>query len=418
MPNRLSLAALVLVLAALTAAPALAATGPVGAWKLDEGAGTTVADGTGNGNNGVLSGGTTWVPGVSGTALSFDGSTGQVKVSDNNALEPATEVTVSTWFRSTGSPGTFRYLVAKGGNGCIAASYGLYTGPSGGLQFYVSKQQGSVYARSPDSGQRVWDGNWHLAVGTYDGTTIRLYVDGVEVGSGTSWPGSLEYLLPDSNDFYIGNYPSCQPHHFLGDLDSVMVWGRALSASEIGSMSSTTAPAGPTPPSSPTGGGNQGGSGGQGLGGGAGTSGSGAPGTAKGAAPAIRGLKLSTSTVTVDARGRIVLVARTGLSITYTESQAAKLTVTLLRSVSGVRRGGRCVAPTARTRRLKRCTRFVAVRSFVHTDPAGRVTLRLDQLLRGRLSPGTYRFNVTPRAGGRVGKTVSVLFVVRRARQH
>ncbi|MGZ4313527.1 MAG: LamG domain-containing protein [Solirubrobacteraceae bacterium] len=418
MLNRLPLAALVLVIAALTAAPALGATGPVGIWTLDEGSGTTVTDGSGNGNNGVLSGGTTWVPGISGSAVGFDGFSGQIKVEDNDALEPAGAITVSAWVKHAGSPGTYRYIVAKGGNGCIAASYGLYSGPSGGLQFYVSQHHGSVYARSPDAGQGIWDGNWHLAVGTYDGTTIRLYVDGVEVGSGTAWTGALEYLLPSSNDFYIGNYPSCQDHWFAGAIDDVMVWGRALSASEISAMvPGSSNPTGPNPPSTPGAGGGQNGGGGQDGSGGTG-SGSGtrtAPKN-KDLLPSIRGLELSTSTVTLNTQGHVVLAPKTGLSITYTESQAAKLTVTLLRSASGVRRGGRCVTPTAKTRRLKHCTRFVVLSSFIRTDRAGRLTLRLDQLLHGRLSPGTYRLDVTPRANGKVGKTVSVRFVVRRSR--
>ena len=257
--NRISFLAAVLVTAAITASPALAATAPVGLWKLDEGSGTHVADSSGNGNNGVLSGGVSWVPGASGSALSFDGSTGEVKVADNTVLEPHSTVTVSAWVKQAGSPGDFRYVVAKGANGCIAASYGLYSGPDGGLEFYVSQGQGSIYARSPDAGQDVWDGKWHLAVGTYDGSTIRLYLDGVEVGTGTPWAGSLEYLLPDSNDFYIGNYPGCADHEFLGAVDDVAVWNRTLGTAEIGGLLQPGDPAGqPTSPSG-GGGGNQGG---------------------------------------------------------------------------------------------------------------------------------------------------------------
>ena len=133
MLKRISLAALVLVTAAVIATPALGATAPVGIWKLDAGSGATAVDSSGNGNNGVLSGGTAWVGGVSGSAASFDGSSGQVKVSDNNALEPAGAVTVSAWVQHAGSPGSYRYILAKGGNGCVAASYGLYSGPDGGL---------------------------------------------------------------------------------------------------------------------------------------------------------------------------------------------------------------------------------------------------------------------------------------------
>src|ERR1700743_1869815 len=104
MLKRLTFLAALLVTAALATSSALAASGPVGLWKLDEGSGHTVADTSGNGNNGVLSGGVSWTSGVfGGSSLSFDGS-GQVKVADNDALEPPTSVTVSAWFRAGSSP--------------------------------------------------------------------------------------------------------------------------------------------------------------------------------------------------------------------------------------------------------------------------------------------------------------------------
>jgi hypothetical protein len=247
-------------------------------------------------------------------------------------------------------------------------------------------------------------------VGTYDGTTIRLYVDGAQIGSGTPQTGALEYLLQSSNDFYIGNYPSCQPHHFQGDIDEVMVWARALGATEISALAAAPSQSGGSGGSGAGGGGTQTGSGGSG-------SGSGNPTTTKrkDPPPSIHGLKLSSTSITVDAHGHVVFAPRARVSISYTESKAATLTVTLLRSESGVRRGGRCVKPSGRTRMLKRCTRLVIVKSLMHADSAGRLTLRLDQLLHGRLSPGTYRLDVTPRANGKVGRTVSVRFVVRRS---
>jgi Concanavalin A-like lectin/glucanases superfamily len=423
MLKRISFLAAVLVTGAITASPALAATAPVGVWTLDEGSGTHVADGSGNGNTGVLSGGVSWVPGISGSALSFDGSSGQVKVADNQALEPATAVTVSAWVKQNGSPGTYRYVVAKGGNGCVAASYGLYSGPDGGLEFYVSQHHGSAYARSPDAGQRVWDGKWHLAVGTYDGSTIRLYVDGVQVGSGTPWAGSLEYLLPNSNDFYIGNYPSCQPHWFMGAIDDVMVWDRALGADEIDGLlqpggSSSSQPTAPSGGGGAMQGGGAQGGGTQGGGGTHTTGGSGGNGTpTKDSAPSIHSLKLSSSTVTVDTHDHVISGRSSGLSLTYTESQAASLRVTLLRLEKGVRRGQRCVAPSGH-RRARRCTHFVVISSVMHTDAAGRLTVRLGQLLHRRLRPGTYRLDLTPRAHGKVGETVSLRLVVRESRTH
>jgi hypothetical protein len=412
--KRTSFLAAALVTAAVAAPPAMAANAPVGVWNLDEGSGTRVADSSGNGNNGVLSGGASWVSGVFGSALSFDG-TGQVKVSDNLVLEPNATVTVSAWVNSATSPGLFRYVIAKGAYGCMAASYGLYSGPNGGLEFYVSKSRGSVYAASPDAGQGIWDGKWHLAVGTYDGSTIRLYVDGVQVGSGTLWPGALEYLLPNSNDFYIGNYPGCPDHEFVGAIDAVNVWNRTLGATEIaGLMPANNDP--PGQPTSPTGGG----SGTQGGGsGGAHTTGGGSGGSTKpkDPAPSIHGVKLSSSTITVDTHGNVISQGTSGLSLTYTEAEAASLTLTLLRSEKGVRRGTTCVAPPRRGHG-RRCTRFVVISSVQHADRAGRLTVKLSQLFHRRLTPGTYRLDVTPRANGVVGKTLSVRLVVRRSRAH
>ena len=47
--------------------------GPVGWWPLDEGPGTNTADASGNGNDGALTNGPTWVTGIFSNALSFDG---------------------------------------------------------------------------------------------------------------------------------------------------------------------------------------------------------------------------------------------------------------------------------------------------------------------------------------------------------
>lgn len=208
----------------------------VGDWRFDEGSGLVAADSSGLGNNGALSGGATWVPGVvGGAALSFDGLTGQVRVPNSTSLEPA-QVTVAAWVRRTGSPGAFKYVVSKGGAGCISSSYGLYTGPHGGLVFYVSTSKGTAFALSPDAGGGVWDGNWHLATGTFDATSVRLFLDGVEIGSGTPWANPISYGLPESNDLFFGAYLTCPGLDYPGVIDEPEVWNRALSVTDIKSM--------------------------------------------------------------------------------------------------------------------------------------------------------------------------------------
>jgi hypothetical protein len=62
-------------------------------------------------------------------------------------------------------------------------------------------------------------------------------VDGAEVGVGT--PATLttiDYALPTNQRFYIGDYPGTCEAPFLGDIDEVQFYNRALSAAEIQSL--------------------------------------------------------------------------------------------------------------------------------------------------------------------------------------
>ena len=83
--------------------------------------------------------------------------------------------------------------------------------------------------------------------GTFDGQTVRFYLDGLQVGSGTAASAPVGYAL-DNDDFVLGRYPlqaGCASGYYTGATDEVRVYSRALSASEIGRLQ--TAP-GSTPP--------------------------------------------------------------------------------------------------------------------------------------------------------------------------
>ena len=226
------IAGLVSIIALGFAVPAASADIlPVATWPFNEGVGTVAHDVSGWGHNGTLQGGVSWTKGRFDGALSFDGNSGAVDVPDSSAFEPAKTLSISAWVNASQSPGDYRYIVSKGANGCLTASYGLYTGPNGGLIFYVS-QDGLTGTWSPDAGTGVWNGQWHNVVGTYDGTTVRLYVDGVQVGSGTPATSSIVYGLPTSNDLEIGDYAGCSLD-FQGSIDNVRIFNRALGSQEI-----------------------------------------------------------------------------------------------------------------------------------------------------------------------------------------
>jgi hypothetical protein len=235
-------AAAALAAAALAVLPAAAGAGGfplVGWWPMNEGSGQIVHDYSGRGNNGQLGSTSgvddndpTWIKGIFnfGSALRFDGND-FVQIPDSTSLEPA-KLTVAAWFRGTSSPGAFKYIVSKGATACDSGSYGLYTGDNGGIAFYVGNGT-QAFVRSPQASPSVWDGNWHNAAGTFDGSTVRLFIDGQEVGSGTPASSGPVYNPPDGGGF-IGDYHSGACDLYLtGDVDGVQVWSQALPVADI-----------------------------------------------------------------------------------------------------------------------------------------------------------------------------------------
>jgi hypothetical protein len=237
--RRLAAAAIAGLALGVTAAPAGAQGNPImAAWPIDEGAGQGLRDVSGHDNRGVLGGSSAadagdpaWIASSSSrhhtrSALRFSGDD-YVTVADSATLEPA-RISVGAVVRATGSPGAFRYVVSKGALQCVTASYGLYTGPDGGLIFYVSN--GTQVVLSADAGAGLWDGAWHVVLGTFDGAVVRLFVDGREVDTGTPTSISLAFGFPDNDAFYIGDYRGtcANPLGFVGDVDAVAVANRAI----------------------------------------------------------------------------------------------------------------------------------------------------------------------------------------------
>src|SRR4051794_18085777 len=175
--------AVAVLLALCTGAAPASGADLAGQWHLD-GPDRAVPDSSGNGHDGSFGRGSSYQqPGKFGPAAArFTHGHTWVDIPTGPGLEPAV-LSVAAWVRAI-RPGPIGYIVAKGGT-CTgpAASYALYTGVSGGPEFYIS--DGAATWHSPVAPDAIWDDEWHAVVGTYDGVAVRLYVDGREVGAGT-----------------------------------------------------------------------------------------------------------------------------------------------------------------------------------------------------------------------------------------
>jgi PKD repeat protein len=204
------------------------AGGLVARWKLDEGAGTTASDCSGNGNDGVIHG-AAWADGKIGKALSFDGQDDYVEVPDSDSLD-VTHLTIVAWIYPRSYPPHLYHagIVGKGG-------YDMRTGYET-LLSYAFGQGGEAKTFELDTN---WDqmncgpipaNTWTHAAATYDGALGTLFVNGVQRNQ-----ESLAAIVPNSSDLYIGvrTPGNAFVAYFDGIIDEIRIYNRALSASEI-----------------------------------------------------------------------------------------------------------------------------------------------------------------------------------------
>jgi hypothetical protein len=214
--------------------------GLVAAYSFDEGTGTTVADSSGNGNTGTLNGAAWVANGKFGGALRFDGSSARVTINDSASLHLTTGMTLEAWVNPS-SVGGWRDVIYKGNDNYFLEASSSRGAPAGGGT--LGGADIVVYGPSV-----VPANTWtHLAV-TYDGSTLRLYLNGNQVSSG-SRTGAL---ATSSNPLQIGG-DSIFGQYFQGLIDDVRVYNRALSAAEVQQDMTTPVVAAASAPT-PTGG--------------------------------------------------------------------------------------------------------------------------------------------------------------------
>jgi concanavalin A-like lectin/glucanase superfamily protein/copper-binding protein NosD len=161
-----------------------ASTGLVASYSFNAGSGSSVADGTGTGNNGTISGAAWTSAGKYGSALSFDGVNDWVTIPDAASLDLTNGMTLEAWVKPSTVKGMWRTVMFKQRSAGMV--YALYahdgTAPVG--QAWIGSERNANGSSALPL--NVWT---HLAT-TCDGTTLRLYVNGSLVSS-TAVGGSM-----------------------------------------------------------------------------------------------------------------------------------------------------------------------------------------------------------------------------------
>jgi TolA-binding protein len=204
-------------------------------WKLDETARTTVTDSSGNGHNGTLVGGLSFdsssVEGVIDKALHLTGAKGASIHADSVSV-PTSAFTFSLWFNPDSDQDSSSdkwYLMCWGGDEEPFGEKPLYEfneDERGTLRLcigIVGKEQYKLETKT-----NSWKAfTWYHLVATFDGTDVKLYVNGALEDSANQ-PGTHH---ASSKVCFGSKYDG--EHPFEGRLDDIRIYSHALTADEI-----------------------------------------------------------------------------------------------------------------------------------------------------------------------------------------
>jgi hypothetical protein len=206
-------------------------SGLVAAYGFKAGSGSTLADETGLGHTGTISGPTWSAAGRFGGALSFDGVNDLVTIADANDLDLSTGMTLEAWVRPSTING-WETAVMKERTGGLA--YSLYGGsPSGPPAGYITRA-GTTSDIGAVGASALPLNTWSHVATTYDGAVVRVYVDGTLVAS----QAAVGSIIGSASPLRIGGN-TIWGEFFNGLIDEVRVYNRVLSAAEILSDSAT-----------------------------------------------------------------------------------------------------------------------------------------------------------------------------------
>jgi hypothetical protein len=201
--------------------------GLVGYWKLDEGK-SPIADSSGSGISGTLFNSPTWTAGPTlnfpnANAMVLNGTNQYASLGNPAVLNFSGQITMSAWVKATSTTGA-RDILAHG--------------QDANTEVFLRISNGNYEVGSWMTGTSYWagyavpagdNGTWVHVAGVYDGSTWRLYRNGVQVSSSVQAVGAVTV----TTNWAIGARGDGTSRWFAGGVDDVRIYKRALSATEI-----------------------------------------------------------------------------------------------------------------------------------------------------------------------------------------
>ncbi|MEI6267302.1 MAG: LamG-like jellyroll fold domain-containing protein [Methylococcaceae bacterium] len=201
--------------------------GLMAAYGFEEVSGTTVADASGNGNNGTISNAVRITTGHSGNALQFNGENAWVTVNDSVSLDLSTGMTLEAWVYPQIS---IKILINSRKTVILketpaGEAYSLYASEdaNGPTSYFNDGSYQGVASLDP-----LPLNQWAHLVATYDGRYQRLYVNGQEVAN-----SKQNSLIQQSQGVLRIGGNSLWGEYFKGYIDEVRIYNRALTAAEV-----------------------------------------------------------------------------------------------------------------------------------------------------------------------------------------
>lgn len=208
-------------------APLVGDADTVALWHFDDGAGQTATDSSGDARHlqlgaaaGADAADPTWTTGRFGGGLAFASAASQYATRGAGNDFAANALSVELWVRTNSNE--YAQIFTAGQINLFVA----LTNNGGGVDFGIGDGNNWTILWGAVPNGTLDDGEWHAIATTYDGATMRVYIDGALVDS---MPANVD--LPDPGDYKVGGRPA---NTFLdGEMDEVRLSDVARSAAEI-----------------------------------------------------------------------------------------------------------------------------------------------------------------------------------------